>query len=220
MRWVAFSTSLRAVLWALTVDLGRPTTMIVESNAIRAMLDDGKSGGLVDAVRTLIAFAESESPDDPRARRRIEVLAAELARHAPPALDAAATAQLTATTEALAVVDVHGIDAARLALRLVAEDATAVPLLARALADRPAVAGLVVELAWNAAADADRLRARLLDAVPALAQGSEAEQVVAVAVLARLRMSGPLVEPWLGILRTLRRSPHLEARERALRVAD
>ena len=176
--------------------------------------------GLVDEIASLLSLEAFESPDDPRARRRIEVLAAELARYAPPALDAAATAALTATTEALAAVPVHGIDAARLALRLVAEDASAVPLLALALADRPAVAGLVVELAWNSAADADRLRSRLLHAVPALARGGDAEQVVAVAVLARLRMAGPLVEPWLGILRTLRRSPHLEARERALRVAD
>ena len=220
VHWVAFSASLRAVLWALAVDLDRPTTMIAESAAIRAMLDDGNPEGLEDAVRTLIDLASAESVDEPRARRRIEVLTAELARYAPPALDAAATAELTATTTALAAVDVLGIDAARLALRLVAEDATAVPLLATALADRPAVAGLVVELAWNSAADADRLRSRLLDAVPALAQGGEAEQVVAVAVLGRLRMSGPLVDPWLGILRTLRRSPHLEARERALRVGD
>jgi hypothetical protein len=219
-RWVGFSAALRAVIWALIVDLGRPTTMLAEARSVRAMLDDGRPEGLVDAVGTLLGLESRESVDDPRARRRIEVLAAELARFAPPALDAAATATLIATADALAAVDTHGIDASRLALRLVAEDPAAVPVLYRSLAMRPAVAGLVVELAWSAAADAERLRAGLLDAVPALAEGDEATQVVAVAVLARLRVSGPLSEPWLAMLRALRRSLHLEARERALRIAD
>ena len=176
--------------------------------------------GLPDEIAGLLAAAATESPDEPRARRRIEAIVAELARFAPPALDAAASAALTRTIEALAAVDVHGIDAARLALRLTAEDAAAAPLLARVLEGRPAVAGLAVELGWATAADPDSLRSRLLDAVPALADGHEAAQVAAVAVLARLRMAGPLVDPWRGILLALRRSPHLEARERALRVAD